>query len=121
MARGHRSAAPSPAAASRDGRRHYGQSTGPARVNQGDTAHIVVTIKNVGGQDVTTNFDVVLTDGVQRSNPGHADDRRARRGCERDAYVRLENRRRRCHRGTRCSRRVRLADSDPANNTVASV
>src|SRR6266699_102571 len=37
--------------------------TGPARVKQGDTAHIVVTVKNVGGQDVTTNFDVVLTDG----------------------------------------------------------
>jgi hypothetical protein len=32
-------------------------------VKQGDTAHIVVTVKNVGGQDVTANFDVVLTDG----------------------------------------------------------
>ena len=37
--------------------------TGPARVTQGDVAHIVVTVKNVGGQDVTTNFDVVLADG----------------------------------------------------------
>src|SRR5712671_1889078 len=37
--------------------------TAPARVTQGDTAHVVVTLKNVGGQDVTTNFDVVLTDG----------------------------------------------------------
>src|SRR5258705_11503483 len=37
--------------------------TGPARVTQGDTAHIVVTVKNVGGQDVTGNFDVVLADG----------------------------------------------------------
>ena len=37
--------------------------TAPARVTQGDTAHVVVTIQNVGGQDVTTNFNVVLTDG----------------------------------------------------------
>ncbi len=37
--------------------------TGPARVKQGDTAHVVVTVKNVGGQDVTGNFDVVLADG----------------------------------------------------------
>jgi len=38
--------------------------TAPARVTQGDTAPVVVTIQNVGGQDVTTNFDVVLTDGT---------------------------------------------------------
>src|SRR2546426_121507 len=37
--------------------------TAPARVTQGDTAHIVVTVKNVGGQDVTATFDVVLADG----------------------------------------------------------
>jgi subtilase family serine protease len=37
--------------------------TGPARVKQGDTAHVVVTVKNMGGQDVTGNFDVVLADG----------------------------------------------------------
>src|SRR5258705_13367733 len=36
--------------------------TGPARVTQGDTAHIVVTVKNVGGQDVTSNFNVVFAD-----------------------------------------------------------
>src|SRR5207245_1505040 len=37
--------------------------TGPGSVGQGDTAHVVVTVQNVGGQDVPTNFDVVLTDG----------------------------------------------------------
>jgi hypothetical protein len=37
--------------------------TAPPRVNQGDIAAITVTVQNVGGQDVTTNFDVVLTDG----------------------------------------------------------
>ena len=38
--------------------------TAPARVTQGDTARVVVTVQNVGGQDVTTSFDVVLTDGT---------------------------------------------------------
>ena len=38
--------------------------TAPAQVTQGDTAHVVVTVQNVGGQDVTTNVDVVLTDGT---------------------------------------------------------
>src|SRR5439155_552255 len=38
--------------------------TAPARVTQGDTARVVVTVQNVGGQDVSTNFDVVLTDGT---------------------------------------------------------
>ncbi len=37
--------------------------TAPSRVTQGDTAPVVVTVQNVGGQDVTANFDVVLTDG----------------------------------------------------------
>jgi hypothetical protein len=37
--------------------------TGPAAVTQGDTAHFAVTVQNVGGQDVTTSFDVVLTEG----------------------------------------------------------
>ena len=37
--------------------------TAPPRVNQGDIAPVTVTVQNVGGQDVTTNFDVVLTDG----------------------------------------------------------
>ena len=37
--------------------------TAPSRVTQGDTAPVVVTVQNVGGQDVTTSFDVVLTDG----------------------------------------------------------
>ena len=38
--------------------------TGPAQVTQGDTAPVVVTVQNVGGVDVTTSFDVVLTDGT---------------------------------------------------------
>ncbi|HEV8510165.1 MAG TPA: CARDB domain-containing protein [Gemmatimonadales bacterium] len=38
--------------------------TAPGSVTQGDTAPVVVTVQNVGGQDVTTNFDVVLTDGT---------------------------------------------------------
>ncbi|MGH7699856.1 MAG: CARDB domain-containing protein [Gemmatimonadales bacterium] len=37
--------------------------TGPASVTQGETAHIRVTVQNVGEQDVTASFDVVLTDG----------------------------------------------------------
>jgi len=35
----------------------------PSQVTIGDTAAVVVTIKNVGGQDVTTPFDVILQDG----------------------------------------------------------
>jgi CARDB len=38
--------------------------TAPSQVTIGDTAPVVVTVKNVGGQDVTTSFDVVLTDGT---------------------------------------------------------
>lgn len=37
--------------------------TGPARVTVGDTAHVVVTVKNVGELDVGSSFNVVLTDG----------------------------------------------------------
>jgi hypothetical protein len=37
--------------------------TAPARVTQGETAAVVVTVQNVGGVDVSANFDVVLTDG----------------------------------------------------------
>jgi len=36
----------------------------PGQVTQGDTAPVVVTVQNVGGLDVTTNFDVVLTDAT---------------------------------------------------------
>lgn len=36
----------------------------PGQVTVGDTAPVVVTVQNVGGQDVTTTFDVVLTDGT---------------------------------------------------------
>ncbi len=35
----------------------------PGQVTIGDTVPVVVTVQNVGGQDVTTNFDVALTDG----------------------------------------------------------
>jgi subtilase family serine protease len=37
--------------------------TAPSSVTLGDTAPVVVTVQNVGGQDVTTDFEVVLTDG----------------------------------------------------------
>jgi hypothetical protein len=37
--------------------------TAPRSVNQGDVAHVVATIQNVGGTDVTSSFNVVLTDG----------------------------------------------------------
>ena len=36
--------------------------TAPARVPLGDTAHILVTVKNAGEVDVTTSFNVELTD-----------------------------------------------------------
>jgi len=39
--------------------------TAPARVNQGDTAHVFVTVKNVGELNVTTSFNVELADGAQ--------------------------------------------------------
>src|SRR5205814_221190 len=38
--------------------------TAPSQVTVGDTAPVVVTVQNVGGQDVTNNFNVVLTDGT---------------------------------------------------------
>ena len=38
--------------------------TGPASFTQGDTVHYLVTVQNVGGQDVTTAFDAVLTDAT---------------------------------------------------------
>jgi hypothetical protein len=37
--------------------------TAPGSVTIGDTAAVVVTVQNTGGTDVTTSFDVVLTDG----------------------------------------------------------
>ena len=39
--------------------------TAPQRVSQGDTAHVFVTVKNVGEQSVTTSFNVELADGQQ--------------------------------------------------------
>jgi hypothetical protein len=38
--------------------------TAPQRVHQGDTAHVIVTVKNVGERDVAASFDIVLTDGA---------------------------------------------------------
>lgn len=38
--------------------------TAPARVGQGDTAHVLVTVKNVGEVDVDTSISVVLTDAT---------------------------------------------------------
>src|SRR5262249_14267138 len=37
--------------------------TAPSQVTQGDVAPVQATVQNVGGQNVTTGFDVVLTDG----------------------------------------------------------
>src|SRR5262249_11572349 len=34
----------------------------PGQVTVGDTAAVVVTVQNVGGEDVASSFDVVLTD-----------------------------------------------------------
>jgi hypothetical protein len=44
--------------------------TGPSRVTQGDTAHIGVTVQNVGEQDVSASFDVVLTDATDGTTIG---------------------------------------------------
>jgi len=38
--------------------------TAPGQVTVGDTAPVVVTVQNVGGEDVASSFDVVLTDGT---------------------------------------------------------
>jgi subtilase family serine protease len=38
---------------------------GPVRVTVGDTAHVVVTVKNVGERDVASSFPVALTYGWQ--------------------------------------------------------
>ena len=43
--------------------------TAPARVGQGDTAHVVVTVKNVGEVDVGTSFGVSLVDGTNAYAP----------------------------------------------------
>ena len=44
--------------------------TGPARVNQGETAHIGVTVKNTGERDVGASFDVLLTDATDGTTIG---------------------------------------------------
>src|SRR5207253_9863057 len=38
--------------------------TAPASVTQGSTAAIAVTVQNVGGLTVSSNFDIVLTDAT---------------------------------------------------------
>src|SRR5258708_21143277 len=42
----------------------------PAAVIQGSTATIGVTVQNVGGQDVTTSFNIVLTDATTGTTIG---------------------------------------------------
>ncbi len=91
--------------------------TGPARVTQGDTAHIVVTVKNVGGQDVTGNFDVVLADGFNgpvvatQTITGLAVGVSVTRTLDwNTAGVEIT--------GHTLFATQRLADSDPSNNTV---
>src|SRR5213592_1165197 len=91
--------------------------TGPARVTQGDTAHIVVTVKNVGGQDVTGNFDVVLADGFNgpivatQTITGLAVGVSVTRTLNwNTAGVEIT--------GHTLFATQRLADSDPSNNTV---
>lgn len=44
--------------------------TGPASVNQGDTAHFMVTVQNVGQQDVTVPFQVVVNDATAGGTVG---------------------------------------------------
>jgi hypothetical protein len=44
--------------------------TGPRSVTQGDTAHLLMTVKNVGEVDVTSSFAVVLTDGWEGATIG---------------------------------------------------
>src|SRR5436190_1745695 len=91
--------------------------TGPARVTQGDTAHIVVTVKNVGVQDVTGNFDVVLADGFNgpivatQTITGLAVGVSVTRTLNwNTAGVEIT--------GHTLFATQRLADSDPSNNTV---
>ena len=91
--------------------------TGPARVTQGDTAHIVVTVKNVGGQDVTTNFDVVLTDGFNGPTLGT----QTITGLTVGASVTRTfdwNTAGAAVTGHTLFASVKLADSDQSNNTV---
>lgn len=91
--------------------------TAPARVTQGDTAHITVTVKNVGGQDVTTNFDVVLADGFNgpllgtQTIAGLAVGASATRTFDWNTAGATVT-------GHTLFATQKLSDSDPANNTV---
>jgi len=86
-------------------------------VTQGDTAHIVVTVKNVGGQDVTSNFDVVLADGFNgpllgtQTIAGLAVGASATRTFDWNTAGAAIT-------GHTLFATQKLADSDPANNTV---
>ena len=91
--------------------------TAPARVTQGDTAHVVVTVKNVGGQDVTTNFDLVLTDGWNGPTLGT----QTIAGLAVGASVTRTfdwNTAGAAVTGHTLFANQKLADSDPSNNTV---
>ncbi len=82
--------------------------TAPARVNQGDIAPVVVTVQNVGGQEVTGSFDIVLTDGYNgptigtQTVSGLAVDRRG--GEQRDRTELRHSREHRFHFGLRPER-----------------
>src|SRR5438093_2171681 len=91
--------------------------TAPARVTQGDTAHIVVTVKNVGGQDVTATFNVELADGFNgpilgtQTIAGLAVGASATRTFNWNTAGAAIT-------GHTLFATQKLADSDPANNTV---
>jgi len=91
--------------------------TAPARVTQGEVAPVVVTVQNVGGLDVSANFDVVLTDGFggvpigTQTIPGLAAGASATRTFNwNTAGVALN--------GHTLFATQKLADNNSANNTV---
>jgi hypothetical protein len=93
--------------------------TAPAQVTQGDTAPVVVTVRNVGGLDVTTSFDVVLTDGTAgnvivatQTIPGLAAGASATRTLNWNTAGVATN-------GHILTATQKLADNDPNNNAYA--
>ena len=91
--------------------------TGPARVTRGDTAHIGVTVENTGERDVTTSFDVVLTDATD----GATIDTQTVAGLALGASARIDfpwNTAGVADTGHTLFARQMLADNNPANNAV---
>jgi hypothetical protein len=93
--------------------------TAPAQVTQGDTAAVVVTVQNVGGMDVSTSFDVVLTDGTAgdvtvgtQTIPGLAPGASATRTFNWNTAGAATN-------GHILTATQKLADNDPSNNARA--